>query len=576
VSSKGKAHELIKFDIQKFKIESSFRVPMTFIEGNKYFLFETSRSIFIVHRNGLLNFINKSEMKFVVRENTQFRTQQNECFCKFHYMREEKTLVMYERTSESFQVVDFRNEDRLEGRRVPKFTRLKTIKVQFVQQWVMVQTAKKVHIYSLPKMGLVAEAQLKAKYFELASKYFRLVTYDFETNSVSVSLREETTMARCAFLYHQNFKKIDGLFINSEPNFRFVYFSLSEKMSNKIYVLCFDEVQKSIAYLYTFNLDYFNITRMVFMPRNNVAVCFDKANKELRVYKTLNIYENRNYIDVKTVSETCIEQHLDLAKLGESSSKKPEFVFDASTKFICQEGIYSFDYSEGVVKTVFKFEPIGIRRFLSFDYAPKSLSSEFRCYLFTHEMDGELSTHFIVFNDKTEKVFHDETIIWSRILEIEEKSRTVQILGLLQDRKSLRLITCRYDTASRSYRNSTLRILMDENPHSLIHSFYVHNVRKELYILNKKPETFELIIARYDVNSQTFMHGHLIRLGDNRPGVPQRVHQNDSVSAEGVRAGVVRQAHLRQLRREQGGQDDRLHRQHQAGVHLRRLHIRLQ
>ena len=492
-----------------------------------------------MHRNGLLNFINKSDMKFVVRENEQFRTQQHECFCKFHYMREEKTLVMYERASESFQVVDFRNEDRLEGRRVPKFTRLKTLKVRFVQQWVMVQTAKKIHVHSLPKMTLVAEAHLKAKYFELASKHFRLVTYDFETNSVSVSLREESTLVRCAFLYHQNFKKIDGLFINSEPNFRFVYFSLSEKMSNKIYVLCFDEAQKSITYLYTFSLDYFNITRMVFMPRNNVAVCFDKSSKELRVYKTLNIYENRNYLEVKTVSELGIEQHLGLTKQSQSGAQKPEFVFDASTKFICQEGIFAFDYAEGVVRTVFKFEPCGIRRFLAFDYAPKHLGSAFSCYLFTHEMDGELSTHFIVFNDKVEKVFHDETLVWSRILEIDEQSRSVQILGLLQDRKSLRLITCRYDSASRSYRNSTLRILMDENPHSLIHSFYVHSARKELYILSKKPETFELVIARFDVRSQSFMHGPLIRPRDHSAGVAQRVHQDHRVPAARVRAGAV-------------------------------------
>ena len=505
--------------MNKFKITNIFKVPISYIENNKYYLFETPKNIYVVHRSGLFNVIRKNEMLFKVSANEQFKSKSNECFSKFHYLNEEKILIMFERNSESFVLIDFKNEEKLESKKTSRFQKLKTLKIKFVQNYLLIQTIKKISLYSLPNMSLISEVQLKAKYFELATKFVRLVSYDFETNSVSVSQGEGTEMNRCASLYHTNFKKIDGLFINSEPNFRLCYFSLSEKMTNKIYVLSFDEIQKSISYLYTFHLDYFNITRMIFKPRHNLAICFDKSNKELRIYKTLNIYENRNYIVIKTNSEFKMEQHIDIKQFSENSLKKPEFSFDASTRFICQEGIYAFDYAENMVKTIFKFDPFGIRRFITFDYAPRSIDSSFACYLFTHEMDGKLSTHFLIINDKSEKIFHDETIIFSQILEIDLPKKSVQILGLLQDKKAFRTITCKYEAKSKTYKNQTVKILLDENPHSQIHSFHVHSSRKEIYILNKKTDTFELIITKYDNNSPTFLFGKLIRIRNHNSSV---------------------------------------------------------
>lgn len=504
---KAKRHDLIKFDIQKFRIESLFKIPISFIDDNKYYLFETNDNIYIVHRSGLIDMIKKSDRQCFVAENEQFRSLPNECFSKFHYMRDQKILIMYERNAETFNFVDFKNESKLEVKKGSKLQIGKIIKVKFIQTFLVVQTIKKIMIFGLPEMKILGDLAIKAKYFELAPKFFRLVSYDFETNSVSISQAGKLEMIKGPSLYHSNFKKIDGLFINSEPNYRFCYFSLTEKMTNKIYVLSFDDVNKLISYLYTFNLDYFNITRLIFKPRHNLAICFDKSNKELRIYRTLNIYENRNYMLVKTLSEMTVEQSFDIKPIVDSIQDKPTFKFEGSTKLICQKGIYNLNYSDLTVAPIFRFDPCGIRRFLSFDFGPKNGDQNFSCFLFTHEMEGLITTHIIVFINGKEKIFHDDEIIHSQLLTVDEKTQTIQIFGLLQNRKSFRLISLFYDATKKSFRKELMRFVIDENPHNSIHAFFVLQEFKKIYIINRKTDTFEILNVKYDYTSETFLKG---------------------------------------------------------------------
>lgn len=558
VSSKAKRHDLIKFDIQKFRIESLFQIPISFIDDDKYYLFETNENIHIIHRSGLINTIKKSDRQCFIAENESFRSKPSECFSKFHFIRDQKLLIMYERNSDRFYFVDFKDESKLESRILPRVQDLKTVKVRFVQNYLLIKSLKKISIFLLPQMTLIAEAEITAKYFELSTKHFRLLTYNNENNTVCVSSggssgsgkgAKSTGLAleKVATLYHQNFRKIDGLFINSEPNIKVCFFSLTEKMSNMIYVLSYDDKPKTISYLYTFALDYFNITRLLFKPRYNLAVCFDKANKELRIYRTLNIYENRNYILSKTISDFGVDQSFSVTPPATPDSK-PTYRFDSSTRIVCQQGIYSLDLVNQQVVPVYKFDVIGIRRFLAFDYTPKHPTPDFACYVFTHEMEGDISTHILIFSGKIEKMFNDPDTISAQILSTDEQSKSVELLNLFQDKRCFRWVKIYFDTAQKTFKSRTTKIIYEEGQHSLIHSFFVCAERQELCIVTKRPENFEIVRAKYDSKIDTLLTSKLTRRPPSSQRLPQRLCEIDRFSQIALRFGAFQQDQVHEVR----------------------------
>lgn len=569
MSSQAHRHELLKFDIQKFRVESCFQVPVAFLDDNKYHIFETSDSIHLLHRSGVLSTVRKTTQQCQVTEHRGLQLQQNECFSKIHYLRDQKTLILYERNSDRFYIADFSDEEVLATRVVPRLKDAKTVKVKFAQSYLLLQTPKKISVHLLPQMTLIAEAQIKARYFELTTKRLRLISYDYENNTVTVSQGHGMDLKAVAALHHPNFRKIDGLFVNSEPHARLCFFSMTEKLSNKIYVLSFDEKPAAalLSYLYTFNLDYFNITRLLFKPRHNLAVCLDKANRELRIYRTLNIYENRNFILTKTVSELTVEQSFPVVAPAPADAK-PTFRFDATTRLICQQGIYGLDLIDQSVKPIYKFENGQIRRFLAFDFAPKVLTPDFECYAFTYETDGVANTHILILSGKKEKIFHDDKSLSVQILAVNAEARTVELLLLLDDRKSFRWVRVSYHGQTQSYKAKTMRIIFEERPHSGIHNFFASADRREVCIVTRKPEEFEVSRAKYDPSCEQLLTGEPTRRPAGGGHQSQRLRQVHYLPEVALRDRVVQQTAVPQLRNQRRGKGVWLRRQPQTAGRL--------
>jgi hypothetical protein len=192
-----------------------------------------------------------------------------------------------------------------------------------------------------------------------------------------------------------------------------------------------------------------------------------------------------------------------------SKKPKPVYDFDDNCRFVCQRGIFSYDFQSQKAHPVYKFSDKSPKRFSSFDFGPRKINHAVSLCLVSYESKDEKLTKLVISENGRNQVLVFPEFTYSQIYLIDIESRAVTFFSLTDLSNICAYVEVSVKLGSNEYE---VKNLLKLDLETSIERFYIDSEKHQIFFIERHEETFEVLAGRINRKSEQLLDSDLIRL----------------------------------------------------------------
>lgn len=521
------------YDAVRQDVKLVCQLPITNTNESKFFIFINKRIIYLISGTGVLYKTAHSGSSFEFAEIQYTFSKSGEHFSKFHFLTGSKLLFAFESSKKICYAIDF-SDPKIAVRPVLRFEKEKITKVKFANRYMVVQLGATLRVYDILSAELIVELLAQPSSLTLNHRKNLLFTFTKESNAIDIysllpSNRENKYSIKFLCKGFKNLTAIKSIF---ETELGKVYFVLADTLKNRLYTFVYDDNLKVISQQYVFEPKFVLTKRLYFDFGNGFLKIFQPNSKRLAFVGLKNIFERSDDLRLLTQANSNNEEMFSLSLAGQndganSKKNKPNYFFDDQAKFVCQKGIFAYEFKSQKPIAIHRFETKEHRYFNSFDFGPKLFSHALSVHLVSYESKSGSCTHLVIQDNSKTQVLNFPELVYSQLYLIDPESKAATFFGLNEMSDICSYIEVSLKRGGDEYQVKNL-IKLDLETH--IEKFFVDQEKHLIYFVERLEDKFDVLVGRINRKSEHLLEGHLNRLPIYFHSDSRRVHTRHEVS----------------------------------------------
>jgi hypothetical protein len=507
--------ELVVYDAARKDVRLVCQVPLPNPDESKYFIFSNKKTVYMINETGALFKATHQGSSFEFGEVQYALSKSGELFSKFHYLSGSKLLFAFESQKKLCYSLDF-SDPRIPIKPVLRFDKEKITKVRFINRYLIMQVNTGLRVYDILSAEIVIDLSAQPNAFTINPRKNLLLTLTKDTNTVDIySLLPANKENKYSIKYIcKGIKNLSAIKLAFDTDLGKTYFVLVDTMKNRLYSFVYDDSLKVITHLYTFEPRFALTKRMYFDFGNGFVKVMQLNSKRLEFIGLQNIFKRSEDLRLLTYGSSSNEEvfgrSLQIPSEGMNAKKnKPIFFFDDQAKFVCQKGIFSYEFKSQKAIAIHRFEVKEHRYFNSFDFGPRVFSHELSVHLVSFESRSGSCTNLVIQDHNKTQVLNFPELVYSQLYLIDVESKAATFFGLNEMSDICSYIEVSLKRGGDEYQVKNL-IKLDLETH--IEKFFVDQEKHLIYFVERLEDKFEILVGRINRKSEHLLEGSLIRL----------------------------------------------------------------
>jgi len=517
----------VVYDAVKQDVKLVCQVPVPNSDDSKFFIFSNKKTIYIINESGLLYRTVHQGSSFEFGEIQYAFSKSGEQFSKFHYLSGSKLLFAFESSKKLCYSLDF-SDPKIPVKPVLRFEKDKISKVKFVNRYMIVQVNAALRVYDILNAELVIDLPAHPNSFTLNHRKNLLMAFTKETNTVDIysllpTNKENKYSIKFVCKGIKNLTAIKSVF---DTDLGKVYFVLTDTLKNRLYSFVYDENLKVITQLYTFEPKFMLTKRLYFDFGNGFLKVFQPNSNRLEFVGLQNIFKRSNDLRLLTHANSNNEEVFSLSLANQSDGanskkNKPNYFFDDQARFVCQKGIFAYEFKSQKPVAIHRFETKEHRYFNSFDFGPKVFNHALSVHLVSYESKSGSCTNLIIQDNSKTQVLNFPELVYSQLFLIDVESKAATFFGLNEMSDICSYIEVSLRRGGDEYQ---VKNLIKLDLETQIEKFFVDQERHLIYFVERLEDKFDILVGRINRKSEHLLEGEVTRLPIDFHGETFRIH----------------------------------------------------